>query len=59
VLEKSLEELEQIQTEEEVKSALVTIFNLVINSGDTKAMVRLLWKAVELPEQHYIKIQRE
>jgi hypothetical protein len=44
--------------EEEVKNVLVTI-NLMINSGDAKAMVRHLWKAVELHEQHYGKIQRE
>jgi hypothetical protein len=33
----------------------VTIINLVINSGDAKAIVRHLWKAVELHEQHYNK----
>jgi hypothetical protein len=59
VLEKSLEELHPILMEEEVRNALVTIFNLVIYSGDAKAMVRFLWKAVELHEQHYNKIQRE
>jgi cellobiose-specific phosphotransferase system component IIA len=42
--------------EDEVKNILVTI---VINSGDAKAKVRHLWKAVELHEQHYKKIQRE
>jgi hypothetical protein len=51
VLEKSVDELESIQMEDEV--------NLVINSGDAKAMVRHLWKAVELHEQYYNKIQRE
>jgi hypothetical protein len=45
--------------EDEVKNVLVTIIHLVINSGDTKAMVRHLWKAAELHEQHYNKIQRE
>jgi O-acetylhomoserine/O-acetylserine sulfhydrylase-like pyridoxal-dependent enzyme len=59
VLEKSLEELESIQTEDEVKNVLVTIINLVINSGDAKAMVRHPWKTVELHEQHNNKIQRE
>jgi hypothetical protein len=44
---------------DEVKNVLVTIINLVINSGDTKVMVGHLWKAVELHEQHYNKIQRE
>jgi hypothetical protein len=58
-LEKSLGELESIQVEDEVKSVLVTIINLVINSGDAKATVRHLWKAVELHEQHYNKIKRE
>jgi hypothetical protein len=58
-LEKSLEGLESIQMEDEVKNVLVTTINLVINSGDTKAMVRHMWKAVELHEQHYNKIQRE
>jgi hypothetical protein len=58
-LEKSLDELESIQMEDEIKDVLVTIINLVINSGDAKAMVRHLWKAVELDEQHYNKIQRE
>jgi hypothetical protein len=56
VLEKSLDELESIQMEDEVKNVLVTI---VIISGDPKAMVGHLWKAVELHEQHYNKIQRE
>jgi hypothetical protein len=56
VLEKSLDESESIQMEDEVKNVLVTIINLVINSGDTKAMVRYLWKAVELHDQLYNKI---
>jgi hypothetical protein len=59
VLEKSLDELECIQMEDEVKNVLVTIINLVINSGDAKAMVGHLWKAVELHEQHYNNIQPE
>jgi hypothetical protein len=46
-LEESLDELEFIQTEDEVKNMLVTIVNLVINSGGAKAMVRHLWKAIE------------
>jgi hypothetical protein len=58
-LEKSLDDLESIQIEDEVKKILVTIINLLINSGDAKAMVKRLWKAVELYEQHYNKIQRE
>jgi hypothetical protein len=45
--------------EDEVKNVLVTIINLVINSGNAKAMVRHLWKAAELHEQHYNKTQRE
>jgi hypothetical protein len=59
VLEKSLDDLESNLMEDEVKNVLVTIINLVINSGDAKAMVGHLWKAVELDEQHYNKIQRE
>jgi hypothetical protein len=59
LLEKSLDELETIQMEDEVKNVLVTIINLEINSGDANAMVRHMWKAVELREQHYDKIQRE
>jgi hypothetical protein len=59
VLEKSLDELESIQVEDEVKNVLVTIINIVINSGDVKAMVRHPWKAVELRKQHYNKIQKE
>jgi hypothetical protein len=58
-LEKSLEVLESFQMEDEVKNVLVTIINLVINSWDAKAMVRHMWKAVELHEQHYNRIQRE
>jgi hypothetical protein len=41
--------------EDKVKNVLVTIINLVINSWGTKAMVRHLWKAVELHKQHYNK----
>jgi hypothetical protein len=41
VLEKSLDELESIQMENEVKNVLVMII-----SGDAKAMVRRLRKAV-------------
>jgi hypothetical protein len=59
MLEKSLDELESIQMEDEVKNVLVTIINSLLNSGDAKAMVRQLWKAVEVHEQHYNKIQRE
>jgi hypothetical protein len=55
----SLDELESIQMEDEVKKVLVKIINLVINSRDTKAMVRCLSKVVELHEQPYTKIQRE
>jgi hypothetical protein len=58
VIEKSLDELESIQTEEEIKNILVTIINLVINSGDAKAMVTHLWKPFELHEYRN-KIQRE
>jgi hypothetical protein len=36
--------------EDEVKNVLVRIISLVVNSGDTKAMIRHLWKAVELHE---------
>jgi hypothetical protein len=56
VLEKSLEEPEFINIEDEAKNVLVTIIHLVINSGEAKAMVRHLWKAVELREQHYKKL---
>jgi hypothetical protein len=59
VLEKSLDQLESVQTEDEDKNVPVTINNLVINSGDSKAMVRHLWKSVELHQQHYNKIKRE
>jgi hypothetical protein len=59
VSEKSLDKLEFIQMEDEVKNILVTIINLVINFGGAKAIVRRLWKAVELHEQHYNKIQQE
>jgi hypothetical protein len=40
VLEKTSDELESIQMEDEVKNVLMTIINLLINSGDAKAMVR-------------------
>jgi hypothetical protein len=59
VLEKSVDELESIQMEGEIKNVLVTIINLLIISGDAKAMVTHLWKPVELHEQHYNKIQQE
>jgi hypothetical protein len=59
VLEKPLDELESIQMEDAVKNILVTIINLVINSGEAKAMVRHLWKPVELHEQHYNKFKWE
>jgi hypothetical protein len=59
VLEKSLDELESIQMEDEVKNVLVTIINLMINSWDAKAMVGHLWKAIEPHEQFYNKIRRE
>jgi hypothetical protein len=45
--------------EDEVKNILVTIINMVINSGDAKAMVRYLWKADKLHEQHYNEYQWE
>jgi hypothetical protein len=38
VSEKSLDDLESIQMEDEVKNILMTIINLVINSGDAKAV---------------------
>jgi hypothetical protein len=53
VIEKSVEELESIQTDDELKNVLVTIINLVINSGDAKAMVGHLSKTVELHGQHH------
>jgi hypothetical protein len=59
VLEKSLDKLESIQMEDEVRNVLVMIIKLVINSGDAKAMVRYQWIAVELHKQHYNKIHRE
>jgi hypothetical protein len=59
VLEKSLDELETIKMEDEVKNVLVTIVNLVINSGDDKIMVRHLRKTAQLHEQHYNKIQQD
>lgn len=42
VLEKFLDELEAFQMKDEVKKVLVMIINLVINSRDSKAMVRHL-----------------
>jgi hypothetical protein len=54
-----LNELESIQIEDEVRNVLVTVINLVINSGDVKAMVRHLWKAIELHKHYYNKIQLE
>jgi hypothetical protein len=36
----------------------MAVVNLEMNSGDAKTTVRRLWKAVELHEQHYNKIQR-
>jgi hypothetical protein len=59
VLEKSLDKLESIQMEDEVKNILVTIIDLVITSGDAirVAVVRGLWKAIELHKQHYNKVQ--
>jgi hypothetical protein len=59
MLKKSLDMLQSIQMEDEVMKVLVTIINLVMNSGEAKAMIRHLWKAVELHEQHYNKIQRD
>jgi hypothetical protein len=50
VLEKSIEELESIQMEDAVKNVLVTMINIVIYSGNAKAIVRHLWKSVELHE---------
>jgi hypothetical protein len=58
-LEKPSDEVESIQMENEVKNLLATIINLLINSGDAKAMLRHLWKAIELHKQNYNKIQRE
>jgi hypothetical protein len=46
--------------EDEVKNVSVTVINSVVNVvnfGDAKAMVRHLWKAVGLHEQHYNEIQ--
>jgi hypothetical protein len=59
VLEKSLDELVSIQMEDEAKNVLVTIINLVINSGDAKSMMGHLWKAIQFHEQHHNIIQRE
>jgi hypothetical protein len=51
--------LGSIEMEDEVKNELVTIIKLVTNSGKAKAMVRHQWKAIEIHEQHYSKIQRD
>jgi hypothetical protein len=59
VLEESLDVLESIQREDEVKNVLVKIINLVKNSGHAKAMVRHLQNAVEFHEQHYSKIKQK
>jgi hypothetical protein len=59
VLGKSFDELESVQMEDEDKNIMVTIINLVINSGDANAMVRHLWKVVERQERYYNIIQRE
>jgi hypothetical protein len=53
-LQKSLDKLESIQLEDNVKNVLEMIINSVINCRDTKTH---LWKAVELHEQHCNKIQ--
>jgi hypothetical protein len=45
--------------ENELKNALVAIMSLMINSGNAKAMIRHVWKAVGLHEQQYNNIQRE
>jgi hypothetical protein len=45
--------------EDEVKSVLVTIISLVLNSWEAKARGRHLWKAVKFLEQHLNKIQLE
>jgi hypothetical protein len=45
--------------EDKLKNELVTIINLVIDSGSAKAMVRHLLKAAELHEQDYSKFQRD
>jgi hypothetical protein len=58
-LVKSLDELQSIQMEDKFKNVLVTIINLVVHSGDSKPMVRHMWKSVQLHEQYYKKIQRE
>jgi hypothetical protein len=46
VLEKSLDEME-----DEVKKVLMTIINLVINSGNAEAMVKHMWKALRATVQ--------
>jgi biopolymer transport protein ExbD len=52
VLEKSLDDLESIQMEDEVKNFTGDDNQLVIISRDAKAMVRHVWKAVDLHEQN-------
>jgi hypothetical protein len=59
VLEKSVDELEFIQMEDEVKNILVTINNFMMNSRDVEGMVRHVWKAIEFHKQHYNRIRRE
>jgi hypothetical protein len=59
VLETSLDKLESVKMEDEVKNVLMTIINLVIKYVDAKAMARNLRKAVELHERHYNKINWE
>jgi hypothetical protein len=39
-LKQSLDELELVQMEDEVKNVLVTIINIVMNSEDAEAIVR-------------------
>jgi hypothetical protein len=43
MFEKSLDDFDFFQIKDEVKNVLVTI----VKSGDSKAMVKLLWKAFE------------
>jgi hypothetical protein len=52
VLKKTLDEFKIFQIEDEDKNVLVMIINLLINSGNAKAVVRHPWKDVELHEQH-------
>jgi sulfur relay (sulfurtransferase) DsrC/TusE family protein len=44
-----------IETEDEVKKILVTIVNLLINSGEVQAMIKHPWKVIEIHNQHYKK----